>query len=125
MARTDLTHTELEFLREPHFGTLTTLRGDGTPHVTAIAFTYGHGTVRIIASDATQKVRNIERTGYAAVCQVDGPRWLALEGPAVVRRDAEGIATAVDAFTEKFRPPRVNPKRIAIEIGVERVLGGV
>ena len=125
MARTDLTHAELEFLREPHWGTLTTIRANGTPHVTAIAFTYADGTVRVIASDATQKVRNIERTGYASVCQVDGPRWLSLEGPAVVRRDVHGIATAVDGFTERFRPPRVNPKRIAIEITVERVLGGV
>lgn len=125
MARTDLTPEETRFLAESHFGTLTTLRGDGTPHVTAIAFTYADGTVRIIGSDDTQKVRNIERTGYASVCQVDGARWLALEGAATVRRDEESIRIAMDAFEVKFRPPRVNPKRIAIEIAVARVLGGV
>ena len=108
-----------------HTGTLTTTRADGTPHVTAIVFTYADGIARVIASDDTQKVRNIERTGYAAVCQVDGPRWLTLEGPAVVTRDTDRIAVAVEAFTKRFRPPRVNPKRIAIEITVERVLGGV
>jgi PPOX class probable F420-dependent enzyme len=113
----------LAFLGERHLGTLTTLRSDGTPHVVAIAFTDGAGRVQIITSEGTQKVRNVDRTGWAAVCQVDGPRWLTLEGPAHVVRDSDGIRRAVEAFERRYRLARINPNRVAIEMTVRRVLG--
>ncbi|MFH2071620.1 MAG: TIGR03618 family F420-dependent PPOX class oxidoreductase [Actinomycetota bacterium] len=123
----DLTGEEVAFLTERHLGTLTTLRADGTPHVVAIAFTVDleAGVVRIITSDGGQKVRNIEGGGRAAVCQVDGPRWLTLEGPAVVTRDSERIGAAVTGFEARYHPARENPERVAIEITVRRVLGPV
>ena len=121
----DLSSEQLEFLAERHLGTLTTLRGDGTPHVVAIAFAYDPEArrVRIISSDRTQKVRNVERKARAVVCQVDGPRWLALEGVARVNRKPDGVAAAVTAFEARYRPARENPDRVAIEIDVDRVLG--
>jgi PPOX class probable F420-dependent enzyme len=121
----DLSPDQVEFLTERHVGTLTTLRPDGTPHVVAIAFAYDRetGWVRIISSDGTQKVRNVERKGRAVVCQVDGPRWIALEGVARVNRESDGVATAVAAFETRYRPARENPNRVAIEIEVDRVLG--
>ncbi len=120
-----LTAAELGFLAERHLGTLTTLRPDGTPHVVAIAFTYEDGIVRIITNERSVKVRNVETGGRAAVSQVDGPRWLTLEGQATVSRDPERIAEAVDAFRRRYREPRPNPDRVAIEIHVDRVLGRV
>ncbi|MDX1691267.1 MAG: pyridoxamine 5'-phosphate oxidase family protein, partial [Acidimicrobiia bacterium] len=92
MARTtdELTDADLAFLEERHLGTLTTLRGDDAlPHVVAIAFTFDPetGTASVICSDGTQKVRNVETHGRAVLCQVDGPRWMALEGTARVVRD--------------------------------------
>ena len=122
----DLNSDQIQFLAERHLGTLTTLRRNGTPHVVAIAFAYDRetGQVRIISSDGTQKVRNVERTARAVVCQVDGPRWMALEGVARVNREPDGVATAVAAFEARYRPARENPKRVAIEIEVDRVLGG-
>ena len=120
-----LTRDDLAFLRERHLGTLTTLQPDGTPHVVAIAFAFdpAEGLVRIITSDGSQKVRNVERRGYAAVCQVDGPRWLTLTGPAAVTRAADAIERAVATFERRYRPARENPDRVAIEITVEKVLG--
>ena len=121
----DLTEPELEFLTERHLASLTTLRADGSPHVVAIAFSYDRasGLVRIISSDDTQKVRNVERDPRAVVSQVDGPRWLTLEGSARVLRDEEGVRIAVTAFEARYRPVRENPQRVAIEIRVERVVG--
>lgn len=121
----DLTTDELRFLTERHLATLTTLRTDNTPHVVAIAFGYdpGSGLVRIISSDRTRKVRNIESNGLAAICQVDGARWLTMEGTAHVVRDPDAIQLAVDAFEARYRPARENPDRVAIEIRVGRVLG--
>lgn len=123
MAPQQLTQAQQAFLAERRLASLTTLRADGTPHVVAIAFGYDSGVVRIITSDASQKVRNVERVGRAAVCQVDGPRWLTLEGPARVRRDPVSVQKAVDAFEARYRPASDNPSRVAIEIDVERVLG--
>lgn len=121
----DLTTDELRFLTERHLATLTTLRTDNTPHVVAIAFGYDPGSklVRIISSDRTRKVRNIESNGLAAICQVDGARWLTMEGTAHVVRDPDAIQLAVDAFEARYRPARENPDRVAIEIRVGRVLG--
>ncbi|REK22383.1 MAG: TIGR03618 family F420-dependent PPOX class oxidoreductase [Actinobacteria bacterium] len=122
---TDLSDTEREFLTERHLGTLTTVRENGTPHVVAIAFGFDAeaGVVRIISSDRTQKVNNVDRTARAVVCQVDGRRWLSLEGAARVERDPDGVAMAVAAFEARYRPARENPNRVAIEIQVDRVLG--
>ena len=121
----DLESDDLAFLTERHLATLTTLRADGTPHVIAIAFTYDAdaGVARVIASDGSQKVVNAERSGRAVLCQVDGRRWLSLEGSAEVRRDRESVSLAERMYEERYRPPRENPRRVAIEIAVDRILG--
>ncbi len=121
----DLTSPELQFLSERHLATLTTLRQDNTPHVVAIAFGYDPGArlVRIISSDGTQKVRNIEANGIAAICQVDGARWLTMEGTGQVVRHPDAIESAVAAFEARYRPTRENPDRVAIEIQIGRILG--
>jgi F420H(2)-dependent biliverdin reductase len=121
----DLTPEAHTFLHERHLGTLSTLRADGTLHVCAVGFTWDPDAllVRVITGDGSQKVRNVERSGRAAVGQVDGGRWLSLEGPARVTRDPAEIATAVARYTARYQEPRVNPQRVAIEITVERVLG--
>ncbi|WP_305091357.1 pyridoxamine 5'-phosphate oxidase family protein [Prescottella sp. R16] len=121
----DLTAAATAFLTEYHLATLTTLRKDGTPHVVAVGCTWDaeRGIVRIITNDGSQKARNAERGGYAAVTQVDGGRWLTLEGPARVLSDAASVADAVDRYAARYRPPRVNPTRVVVEIAVERVMG--
>jgi PPOX class probable F420-dependent enzyme len=119
----------LAFLIERHAGTLTTLRPDGSPHVCAIAFTWDDDArvARVITSDGSTKVRNVEAhdAARAVVAQVDGPRWLALEGPARVVRDPDAIAEAVRRHAERYKVPSENPRRVAIEIEVDRVLGRV
>jgi PPOX class probable F420-dependent enzyme len=129
MARTlsDLTSDEWQFLADRHVATLSTLRDDGRPHVVAIAFTVDpeDHVVRIITSEGTQKVRNVDRTRRAAVAQVDGPSWFSLEGPAVVTRDQARIDRAVVAYERRYRPARENPNRVAIEISDVSVLGAV
>ncbi|MEY2974383.1 MAG: hypothetical protein RIR49_803 [Actinomycetota bacterium] len=115
----------LAFLAERHLATLTTLRSDGSPHVVPVGFAYDPvaQVVRIISADGSQKVRNAERGGRAAVSQVDGGRWLTLEGTATVRRDPDAVAAAEAAYTARYQPPRERTDRVAIEISVDRVLG--
>lgn len=121
----------LEFLAERHLATLTTLRRDGSPHVVAVGFTFDptSGLVRVITSDGSVKVRNAERVdaagrpGRAAVCQVDGRRWLTLEGPARVSRDRDEITDAEQRYGRRYRVPRVNPRRVVVIIEADRILG--
>src|SRR6478735_6004974 len=85
----------LAFLAERHLATLTTLRPDGSPHVVPVGFTYDPATrtARVITSGTSAKVRHLRAGGgRVAVCQVEGRRWLTLEGTAVVRDDAAAVA---------------------------------
>lgn len=119
-----LNSAALDYVRERHLATLTTLRRDGTPHVVAVGFTWDDesGKVRIITSGDSQKALNVVRGGYAAVSQVDGPRWLTLEGPARVLRDSASVADAVARYALRYRQPRQNPKRVVIEIDTQRLM---
>jgi PPOX class probable F420-dependent enzyme len=125
VAPEDLTADGRAFLAERHLGTLSTVRRDGTIHVCAVGFTWDDDAalVRVITQDRSQKVRNVEDTGRAAVGQVDGGRWLSLEGRARVTRTPADVAEAVVRCSERYQEPRPNPERVAIEITVERILG--
>lgn len=113
------------FLTERHLATLATKRPDGTPHVVAVGFTWDAeaGLARVITREGSQKVRNAERGAYGAVTQVDGARWLTLEGPARILRDADSVRDAENRYAQRYRTPRENPERVVIEITVTRVLG--
>ncbi|TSE01640.1 PPOX class F420-dependent oxidoreductase [Skermania sp. ID1734] len=119
-----LSQAALEFVTDRHLATLTTLRQDGTPHVVAVGFTWDaeRCRVRIITDGASHKARNVERHGYAAVSQVDGVRWITLEGPARVLRDRDSVHDAVQRYAARYRQPRHNPTRVVIEIDVQRVM---
>lgn len=115
----------LDLLRERHLSTLSTMRRGGTPHVAPVGFTFDtqSGLARVICSGDSQKVRNVERTSYAVICQTVGAQWLTLEGPARVERDAAVVEEAVRRYAARYREPRVNPKRVAIVIEVARAMG--
>jgi PPOX class probable F420-dependent enzyme len=118
----------LAFLTERHLATLTTLRRDGSPHVVPVGVTYDPATrtARVITSGTSAKARHV-RDGQprVAVCQVDGRRWITLEGTAAVRDEAAAVADAVERYARRYRQPRENPARVAIEISVDRILGNV
>jgi F420H(2)-dependent biliverdin reductase len=116
----------LEFLAERHLATLTTLRADGSPHVVPVGVTYDAATrtARVITSGTSAKAGHV-RAGHqrVAVCQVDGRRWLTLEGTAVVRDDPASVTEAERRYAIRYRQPRENPARVVLEISVDRILG--
>jgi PPOX class probable F420-dependent enzyme len=121
-----LTSLAAEFLRERHLATLTTVRADGSAHVVPVGFTWDAGTrvARVITSSGSVKVALARRGGAQTVlCQVDGPRWLTLAGTPLVTDDPARVADAVARYAQRYRQPRVNPSRVAIEITVTRVSG--
>lgn len=123
----DLPDEATIFLQERHLATLTTLRPDGSPHVVAVGFTWDAeaGLARVITFAPSRKARNVLAApgSRAAVCQVDGGRWLTLEGTATVTDDPVRVAEAVRRYTERYRPPGQRDDRVAIEIAVDRILG--
>lgn len=118
-----LTDAGRAFLADYHLATLSTIGRDGRVHVVPVGFTFEDGVVRVIGSRGTQKFVNAARSGRAAVCSVDGPRWLTFEGPAVVTDDADAVAHAVALYAARYRQPRENPNRVVLEMTVEKMLG--
>ncbi len=123
----DLSDDVLAFLAERHLATLTTHRPDGTPHVVPVGFAYDPAdrVARIITFAPSKKARNLAAApgARAVVCQVDGGRWLSLEGPATVTDQPDRVARAVDGYAERYRQPGERDDRVAIEIQVDRILG--
>jgi PPOX class probable F420-dependent enzyme len=119
------------FCAERHLATLTTLRGDGTPHVVPVGVTLdpAAGLARVITSGTSRKARQVATAGPegtpVAVCHVDGRRWLTIEGRAVLRSDRAAVAEAERRYAERYRTPRPNPERVVIEITVTKLLGSL
>lgn len=115
----------LVFLAERHLATLTTLRQDGSPHVVAVGFTWDDeaGLVRVITSGSSRKAAHARLGGRAVVAQVDGARWLSLEGNVTCSQEPSRVAEAVRRYALRYRQPAINPKRVVLEIEVDRILG--
>ena len=118
-----LTDAGVRFVTERHLAILSTARRDGRIHSVPVGFTVENGVLRIITSDRTQKVRNIERAGHATVAQVEGRQWITFDGAATIDRDPDAIAHAVMLYSARYREPSVNPIRVVIEMAVAGVLG--
>ena len=127
IAPRDLSPEALDFLAVRHLATLTTLRPDASPHVTPVGFTWDAetSTARVITSRGSRKTRNAAAGGPAALCQVDGRRWLSLEGTTQVLEDQQSVVDAERRYAARYREPRPNPERVVIAIAVTRILGNL
>lgn len=117
----------LAFCQEYHLSTLTIVRANGTPHVTAVGFTYDpeHALVRVITWRDSWKAKHTAMlsTAHAAVCTVDGGRWLTFSGTATVTDDAEAIAEGVRRYAQRYRQPKERDDRVVIELAVDKIVG--
>ena len=78
----DLSPAALAFMSERHLATFTTLRRDGSPHVVPVGFTWDDEALvaRVIAGRGSAKVAQARAGRRASLSQVDGRRWITLEG---------------------------------------------
>lgn len=122
-ALASLSDDGVRFVTDYHLATLSTMGPSGGIHVVAVGFTFIDGIVRVITSDGSQKVRNIERDGRATVAQIAGPQWLSIAGHAVIEREADAVAYAVELYAGRYRQPRENPKRVVIRLTPDKLMG--
>jgi PPOX class probable F420-dependent enzyme len=126
-----LTPEQRVFVMERHVATLTTLRPDGSPHVTPVAFAWDpdSGIAWMTSDEGSAKVRNIDAgargtsVALGALCQVSGGRWLTLEGHLSVSREADDIAEAERRYAARYGPIDPDPQRVALLLVAGKVLG--
>ena len=123
----NLSQEVLSFLDERHLASLTLLRPDGSPHVTAVGFTWDQDSqlVRVITWAGSMKSKVLEQqpNSRAVVCQIDGGRWLSLEGTAVVTSDEARCKEGTERYANRYRIPQDRQDRTVIEISVDQILG--
>jgi F420H(2)-dependent biliverdin reductase len=128
-----LSAAQLSFVTDRHLATLSTVRRDGSPHLVPVAFTWDaeRGRARITTRSTSVKARRIARGGPdgaplpAALCQVDGRRWMTLEGTITLSDDRADVAEAVARYADRYRVLGVQPTRVVLHLQVTRVLGTV
>ncbi len=121
-----LTPASLAFLAERHLATFTTLRRDGSPHAVPVGFTWDDDELvaRVIAARSSAKVVQARAGRRASLTQVDGRRWIGLEGTTSVLEDPDSVRDAEQRYAVRYRQPRPNPERVVVVLHVDRVLGG-
>ena len=121
---------QLVFVTERHLATLTTLRADGTPHVTPVAYMWdaATGTAVLTTERGSAKAVNARRRGpdggapRAALCQVDGGRWLTLEGTIEADDDPVALADAAARHARRYHELEPAGERIVLRLTADRVL---
>ena len=117
------------FLAERQLATLSIPRPGQSPHVTPVGFTWddASGLARVITFADAHKVKLLaDSGGEVALSQVDGGRWLTLEGTAQVTADPARCAIGTELYGQRYQPPKDRgADRRVIEIKVSRVMGRV
>ena len=125
-----------------NIGALATIKRDGRPQLSTVAFTFdpAAGMVRISVADGRAKVHNLRRDPRASlfVSSIDGWSYAVLEGtvelsPVVVAPDDEIVDELVAVFRairgeehpdwDEFRAAMVAERRLVARLRVERVYG--
>ena len=129
MADILLSEEVIDFVTERHLASLTIVTPSGRPHVTPVGFTWDNekNLVRVITWAGSTKVKILQRSQTplrAAICQVDGGRWITFEGDATVTADPERCLEGTQRYAQRYSPPkdRGDDRRV-IEILVDKVLG--
>ena len=112
----------LAFLHERHLAVLSTLGTGGRIHAVPVGFTVDQGLIRVITSVSSQKVRNVQRDPTCSLTQVDGRRWITVQGDAEVVSGAGDVAAAEALYEARYRRPRPNPERVVLLVRATRIL---
>ena len=111
MERIELSPELTQFVTERHLATLTIVTPKGRPHVTPVGFTWDEERqlVRVITWAGSMKAKILDKSENplrAAVSQVDGGRWVTLEGLALVTADKENAVKEPIVMPNDIQNPK-------------------
>ena len=132
--------TALGFVRPRHQGVLVTLRRDGRPQLSNIAYRVGvDDVIRISVTADRAKTKNLARDGRASlyVCRDDFWAYVVIDGaaelsPVATRPDDATVDELVDLYRSlqgehpdwnEYRTAMVADKRVVARIRPERAYG--
>jgi PPOX class probable F420-dependent enzyme len=113
---TKLTTAQQEFLRNPYFGVVTTLREDGSPHNTVVWVDVDDDAVIFNTAEGRAKPEHLRNDGRAALTVVDpqnGHKWVSVSGPAELSH--KGADAQIDKLAHKYLGVDEYPYRQAEE----------
>jgi PPOX class probable F420-dependent enzyme len=131
----------LDLLRSRHLGVLATLKRDGRPQLSNVAYAYAETerVIRVSVTDDRAKTRNLRRDRRASfyVGVPDGSAYLVAEALAQLSPTATAAADpTVDELVElyrevsgehpdwdEFRAAMVEQRRLVLRLAVERLYG--
>src|SRR5215210_6997365 len=101
MAR--ITDEQARLLLDANYGVVTTLRKDGSPHMTTVWLDWDGESVVFNTAEGRAKPRNLRRDPRAGIHVLDPRdpyRWLAVSGPAEMTTD--GADEHIDKLAKKY-----------------------
>ena len=114
------------FITDRYLAVLTLVRPNGQPHTTPGGFTWDQaaGLARVITWSGSMKSRLLEAGELAGtICQLDGGRWVTMEGPCSVTGEPGACADAMARYAARYTQPKDRgSERRVITMAVERIL---
>jgi PPOX class probable F420-dependent enzyme len=123
-----LTDKQREFLQQPYYAALTTLREDGSPHTTVVWVDADDEGVLFNTATGRAKPRHLERDPRVSLTVIDpndGYRWLSVDGRAEMT--TEGADPHIDKLAKKYLGKDAYPwhkpeeQRLVVRIRPEHV----
>ena len=123
-----LTEAQVEFLNNPFYAVVATLRDDGSPHQTVVWVDSDDGDVVFNTAEGRAKPRNLRSTPKVALTVVDpanGYHWLAVSGTPELSH--EGADAHIDKLAKKYLDADTYPfrkegeQRVIVRIHADRV----
>jgi PPOX class probable F420-dependent enzyme len=123
-----LTDEQREFLEQPFYGAVTTLREDGSPQTTVVWVDVDDEGVMFNTAAGRAKPRHLERDPRLSLIVIDPQdayRWLAVSGRAELT--IEGADEQIDRLAKKYlghdryRSRKPGEQRITVRIRPEHV----
>lgn len=126
MAKLDEAQTD--FLQNPYYAVVTTIRPDGTPHSTVVWVDAEDGDVLFNTAEGRIKPRNMRANPNVSVAVVDpanGYRWVVVNGKAELSHD--GADAHIDKLAKKYLDADTYPfrkegeQRVIVRVRPDRV----
>jgi PPOX class probable F420-dependent enzyme len=114
-----LDEAQTEFLQNPYYAILTTLRGDGTPHQTVVWVDADDGDVLVNTAEGRAKPRHMRENPNVSIAVVDpanGYHSLVVNGKAELSH--EGADAHIDKLAKKYLDADSYPYRKDDEVRV-------